>query len=42
MAKVPDGVTVLTTLNMLALLAAHSPAVTNVPAFIAGLYPGHA
>jgi hypothetical protein len=67
MAKVPDGVTVLATLNMLASLAArtdtywignsgnpdaeyivfdgpqsgYSPAITNVPAFIAGLYPGH-
>jgi uncharacterized membrane protein len=68
MAKVPDGTTVLTTLNMLAPLAArtdtywignhgnpeadyivfdgpdsgYSPAIANVPQFIAGLYPGHA
>jgi uncharacterized membrane protein len=67
MAKVPDGTTVLTTLNMLAPLAArtdtywignrgnpeaeyivfdgpdsgYSPAITDVPGFIAGLYPGH-
>jgi hypothetical protein len=66
-ATVPDGTTVLTTLNMLAPLAArtdtywignrgnpeaeyivfdgsasgYSPAITNVPEFIAGLYPGH-
>jgi uncharacterized membrane protein len=68
MAKVPDGATVLTTLDLLAPLAArtdtfwiggsgnpetqyivfdgrdsnYSPAITNVPAFIAQLYPGHA
>ena len=68
MAKVPDGATVLTTLNMLASLAArtdtywignhgnpdteyivfdgpdsgYSPPITDVPAFIADLYPGHA
>jgi uncharacterized membrane protein len=67
MTKVPDGATVLTTLNMLASLSAradtywignrgnpdtqyivfdgknsgYSPPVTNVPAFIAALYPGH-
>jgi len=67
MAKVPDGATVLSTLNMLASLAArtdtywignrgnpdtqyivfdgkdsgYSPAITNVPAFIAALYPGN-
>ncbi len=67
MAKVPDGATVLTTLNMLASLAARTDTywignrgnpdteyivfdgsnsgypqpVTNVPAFIADLYPGH-
>jgi len=65
MAKVPSGVTVQTTLDLLASLAArtdafwienpgnpptqyivfdnpgsgHSPPITNVPAFIAGLYP---
>ena len=65
MAKVPDGATVLTTLDLLAPLAAradtfwignsgnpvaqyivfdgfnsdYSPAIKNVPAFIAGLYP---
>jgi uncharacterized membrane protein len=68
MAKVPDGATVLTTLDLLAPLAArtdtfwignsgnpetqyivfdgldsgYAPAITNVPAFIAGLYPDHA
>jgi uncharacterized membrane protein len=68
MAKVPDGATVQTTLDLLAPLAArtetfwignsgnprtqyivfdgldsgYSPAITNVPAFIAGLYPDHA
>jgi uncharacterized membrane protein len=68
MAKVPDGATVLTTLDLLAPLAArtdtywignrgnpetqyivfdgldsdYSPAIKNVPAFIAGLYPAHA
>jgi uncharacterized membrane protein len=68
MAKVPDGATVLTTLDLLAPLAArtdtfwiggsgnpetqyivfdgrdsnYSPAITNVPAFVAQLYPGHA
>jgi hypothetical protein len=67
MAKVPDGATVLTTLNLLASLAArtdtfwignrgnpdaqyivfdglnsdYSPSISNVPAFIAGLYPGN-
>ncbi len=67
MAKVPDGATVLTTLDLLAPLAArtdtfwignsgnpqtqyivfdgldtdYSPPVSNVPAFIAGLYPPH-
>jgi uncharacterized membrane protein len=67
MAKVPDGATVQTTLDLLAPLAArtdtfwignpgnprtqyivfdgldsdYSPAITNVPAFIAGLYPPH-
>ena len=67
MAKVPDGATVQTTLDLLAPLAArtdtfwignsgnprtqylvfdgrdsdYSPAVTNVPAFIAQLYPHH-
>jgi uncharacterized membrane protein len=67
MAKVPDGATVLTTLNMLASLGArtdtywignrgnpvtqyivfdgpnsgYSPAISNVPAFIASLYPGN-
>jgi hypothetical protein len=65
MAQVPDGATVLTTLDLLAPLAArcdtfwignsgnpraqyivfdgvnsdYSPAIQNVPAFIAGLYP---
>jgi uncharacterized membrane protein len=68
MAKVPDGATVQTTLDLLAPLAArtdtfwignggnprtqyivfdgqnsdYAPAVTNVPAFIAQLYPDHA
>jgi uncharacterized membrane protein len=68
MAQVPDGATVLTTLDLLAPLAArtdtfwignsgnpltqyivfdgldsdYTPAITNVPAFIAGLYPHHA
>jgi uncharacterized membrane protein len=68
MAKVPDGATVQTTLDLLAPLAArtdtfwigspgnprtqyivfdgldsgYTPAITNVPAFIAGLYPDHA
>jgi uncharacterized membrane protein len=68
MAKVPDGATVLTTLDLLAPLAArtdtfwiggsgnpetqyivfdgrdsnYSPAITNVPAFIAQLYSDHA
>jgi hypothetical protein len=68
MAKVPDGATVQTTLDLLAPLAArtdtfwignsgnprtqyivfdgldsgYSPAITNVPAFIARLYPHHA
>jgi uncharacterized membrane protein len=68
MAKVPDGATVLTTLDLLAPLAArtdtfwignsgnpetqyivfdgldsdYSPAIKNVPDFIAGLYPDHA
>jgi uncharacterized membrane protein len=67
MAQVPDGATVLTTLDLLAPLAArtdtfwignsgnpqaqyivfdgidsdYSPAIKNVPAFIAGLYPPH-
>jgi uncharacterized membrane protein len=67
MAKVPDGATVQTTLDLLAPLAArtdtfwignsgnprtqyivfdgrdsdYSPAITNVPAFIAQLYPNH-
>ncbi len=67
MAKVPDGATVLATLDLLAPLAArtdtfwignsgnprtqyivfdgqdsdYSPAITNVPAFIAQLYPNH-
>ncbi len=67
MAKVPDGATVQTTLDLLAPLAArtdtfwignpgnprtqyivfdgldsdYSPAIANVPAFIAGLYPHH-
>jgi uncharacterized membrane protein len=67
MAKVPDGATVLTTLDLLAPLAArtdtfwignsgnpqtqyivfdgldsdYSPAIKNVPAFIASLYPPH-
>jgi uncharacterized membrane protein len=67
MSHVPDGVTVQTTLNMLASLAArtdtywignagnpatqyivfdqqnsgYSPAITDVPAFIASLYPSH-
>jgi uncharacterized membrane protein len=67
MAKVPDGATVQTTLDLLAPLAArtdtfwignsgnpltqyivfdglnsnYSPAITNVPAFIASLYPHH-
>ena len=67
MARVPDGATVLTTLDLLAPLAArtdtywignsgnpqtqyivfdglnsdYSPAIKNVPAFIAGLYPPH-
>jgi hypothetical protein len=65
MAQVPDGASVLTTLDLLAPLAArtdtywignsgnprtqyivfdgldsdYSPAIKNVPAFIAGLYP---
>jgi uncharacterized membrane protein len=68
MAKVPDGATVQTTLDLLAPLAArtdtfwignsgnprtqyivfdgqdsdYTPAITNVPAFIAQLYPDHA
>jgi uncharacterized membrane protein len=68
MAKVPDGATVQTTLDLLAPLGArtdtfwignsgnprtqyivfdgqnsdYSPAITNVPAFIAQLYPDHA
>jgi uncharacterized membrane protein len=68
MAKVPDGATVQTTLDLLAPLAArtdtfwignsgnprtsyivfdgqnsdYTPAITNVPAFIAELYPDHA
>jgi uncharacterized membrane protein len=68
MAKVPDGATVQTTLDLLAPLAARTdtfwignsgnprtryivfdgqnsdyvPAITDVPAFIAGLYPDHA
>ena len=68
MAQVPDGVTVQTTLDLLAPLAArtdtfwigndgnprtqyivfdglhsdYSPAISNVPAFIAQLYPDHA
>ena len=68
MAEVPDGVTVQTTLDLLAPLAArtdtfwignagnprtqyivfdgqdsdYTPAITNVPAFIAQLYPDHA
>ena len=67
MARVPDGATVLTTLDLLAPLAArtdtfwfgnsgnpqtqyivfdgldsdYSPAIKNVPAFIAGFYPRH-
>jgi hypothetical protein len=67
MAKVPDGATVQTTLDLLAPLAArtdtfwigssgnpqtqyivfdgrnsdYTPAITNVPAFIAQLYPDH-
>ncbi len=67
MARVPDGATVLTTLDLLAPLAArtdtfwfgnsgnpqtqyivfdgldsdYSPAIKNVPAFIAGFYPPH-
>jgi hypothetical protein len=67
MAQVPDGATVLTTLDLLAPLAArtdtfwignsgnpvaqyivfdgqdsdYSPAIKNVPAFIAGFYPPH-
>jgi uncharacterized membrane protein len=67
MAQVPNGATVLTTLDLLAPLAArtdtfwignsgnpqaqyivfdgidsdYSPAIKNVPAFIAGLYPPH-
>jgi uncharacterized membrane protein len=67
MAQVPDGATVLTTLDLLAPLAARTdtfwignsgnpqtqyivfdgvnsdyfPPITNVPAFIAGLYPPH-
>ena len=67
MAKVPDGVTVQATLDLLAPLAArtdtfwignsgnpktqyivfdgqssdYSPAISNVPAFIAQIYPGH-
>ncbi len=67
MARVPDGASVLTTLDLLAPLAArtdtywignsgnprtqyivfdgldsdYSPAIKNVPAFIAGLYPPH-
>jgi uncharacterized membrane protein len=68
MAKVPDGATVLTTLDLLAPLAArtdtfwignagnprteyivfdgqdsdYNPPIGNVPALIAGFYPGHA
>jgi hypothetical protein len=67
MAKVPDGATVLTTLDLLASLAArtdtywignagnprteyivfdgddsdYSPAITNVPAFVDGMYPAN-
>jgi hypothetical protein len=67
MARVPDGASVLTTLGLLAPLAAragtywignsgnpqtqyivfdgpnsgYSPAIKDVPAFIAGLYPPH-